>query len=478
VPIQYQPAAPVGLAVQAGRGSAATKNNAILADVIRESIQAASEGSRNVTQAGIAQMETAERARQFDIGQQAESARMAYRVGAEQMQQQAAMMAQQEMMRQRFEQTKQMQFLEFTLEDQKEQLKLRRAMSWIDQGEREGRFLPEEAFAMRGKVVAGLDHYAAKAANARIAQDEAQTQALQAKNKLFADIELQRQNYMVGNVDKLPLVTDPTTGQQRRMMLNHNGELYDPFAKAGGDKAVSQKQVFDLWSAADKAVNEQIDADIKMRRSIMEAEAKSTGKNPTAAPSTWEDPTVRQGVYEHLMRRRGFSPNFMEYQRQMTRQGDQQQEPGSQAPQPAGPAGDMGRRPGMMGSVSNADKPVAGMEQPTTPVGKPFNPAEPDYFEKLDTRQKSVMVNINKFAGMIDDPRLTPEEKAAAKIYLDTAKGLYATYGDTRQMGDNARVFADAVKNLGDIEMALLRREKPNPGPQSSQEGYQRLRFK
>jgi hypothetical protein len=457
--IVFQPAAPVGLAAQAGRGSAATKNNAILADVIRESIQAASEGSRNVTQAGIAQMETAERARQFDIGQQAESARMAYRVGAEQMQQQSAMMAQQEMMRQRFEQTKQMQFLEFTLEDQKEQLKLRRAMSWIDQGEREGRFLPEEAFAMRGKVVAGLDHYAAKAANARIAQDEAQTQALQAKNKLFADIELQRQNYMVGNVDKLPLVTDPTTGQQRRMMLNHNGELYDPFAKAGGDKAVSQKQVFDLWSAADKAVNEQIDADIKMRRSIMEAEAKSTGKNPTAAPSTWEDPTVRQGVYEHLMRRRGFSPNFMEYQRQMTRQGDQQQEPGPQAPQPAGPAGDMGRRPGM-GGVSNADKPVAGMEQPTTPVGKPFNPAEPDYFEKLDTRQKSVMTGINKFAGLIDDPRLTPEEKAAAKIYLDTAKGLYATYGDLRQMGDNARVFADAVKNLGDIETALARRPK------------------
>jgi hypothetical protein len=473
--IVFQPAAPVGLAAQAGRGSAATKNNAILADVIRESIQAASEGSRNVTQAGIAQMETAERARQFDIGQQAESARMAYRVGAEQMQQQSAMMAQQEMMRQRFEQTKQMQFLEFTLEDQKEQLKLRRAMSWIDQGEREGRFLPEEAFAMRGKVVAGLDYYAGKAANARIAQDEAQTQALQANMRKAETMAQEAAEFRAKTLDRrFKTVNVPGMGPVSFYESKPNN--WEMVGGGAGDKAVSQKQVFDLWSAADKAVNEQIDADIKMRRSIMEAEAKSTGKEPSAVPSTWEDPTVRQGVYEHLMRRRGFSPNFMEYQRQMTRQGDQQ-EPGPQAPTPAGPAGDMGRRPGM-GGVSNADKPVAGMEQPTTPVGKPFNPAEPDYFEKLDTRQKSVMTGINKFAGLIDDPRLTPEEKAAAKIYLDTAKGLYATYGDTRQMGDNARVFADAVKNLGDIEMALLRREKPNPGPQSSQEGYQRLRFK
>jgi hypothetical protein len=335
---------------------------------------------------------------------------------------------------------------------------------------------------MRGKVVAGLDHYAAKAANARIAQDEAQTQALQAKNKLFADIEIQRQNYMVGNVDKLPLVTDPTTGQQRRMMLNHNGELYDPFAKAGGDKAVSQKQVFDLWSAADKAVNEQIDADIKMRRSIMEAEAKSTGKEPSAVPSTWEDPTVRQGVYEHLMRRRGFSPNFMEYQRQMTRQGEQQ-EPGPQAPTPAGPAGDMGRRPGM-GGVSNADKPVAGMEgpkeQPTTPVGKPFDPADPNHFEKLNSEQKEFMTVLNNYANMLDDQRMTPEERESARIWIDTAKGLFSTYGDRRhpQIGDNERVIRDAISNLGNLRQAILRREKPNSGLQSSQEGYQRLRTK
>jgi hypothetical protein len=441
MPIQYQPAAPVGLAAQAGRGSAATKNNAILAGVIESHIRARAQGASDVTQAAVANSQIAERAREFEIGQQAESDRVAYRVGAELAQQQSAMMAQQEMMRQRFEQTKQMQFLEFTLEDQKEQLKLRRAMSWIDQGEREGRFLPEEAFAMRGKVVAGLDHYAGKAANARIAQDEAQTQALQANMRKAESMAQEAAEFRAKTLDRRFKTVDvPGMGPVSFYESQPNKwEMVGGGAgKAGAGTAAEDKVTAQEFLSFHNAAATQL--------------TKTGPGGTTSVPSR----EAVKGLAEELMR--DFSVFRGQRLAERARERGDSGAP-AQAPQPGGPAGDMGRRPGM-GGVSNADKPVAGMEQPTTPVGKPFNPAEPDYFEKLDTRQKSVMVNINKFAGMIDDPRLTPEEKAAAKIYLDTAKGLYATYGDLRQMGDNARVFADAVKNLGDIETALARRPK------------------
>jgi hypothetical protein len=69
---------------------------------------------------------------------------------------------------------------------------------------------------------------------------EQQMKMLQQREAQGAAIKHLNDAYAAGNVESLPLFTDPLTGQQHRMLMNHQGEWYDPFTKARADAAKAQ----------------------------------------------------------------------------------------------------------------------------------------------------------------------------------------------------------------------------------------------
>lgn len=68
----------------------------------------------------------------------------------------------------------------------------------------------------------------------QIAHANAQAETMQQQDMAFA----------AGNLDKLPLVTDPETGKGHRMLRDKNGKWYDPFEASHKAKDVAAEQQF------------------------------------------------------------------------------------------------------------------------------------------------------------------------------------------------------------------------------------------
>jgi hypothetical protein len=282
----------------------------------------------------------------------------------------------------------------------------------------------------------------------------------------------------VGNVDKLPLVTDPTTGQQRRMMLNHNGELYDPFAKSGSGAnspeqfkermtAALRDDWFKSYKDAMKYADDRIKQEIEAERDPLAKDQKGT--------SAWEDPKNRAGARQIYMREfmegAGYAPTWEATLAKMQSQGAA---PGP-GPQPAGPAGDMGRRPGMMG-VSNADKPVAGMEGP---VREPAKPA-PFKFDDPSTQkteaQKAAAESTKELWAAVGKMGLPKElESKAAEHYTAVQKAL-EEFGSTEAMPP--AVYEWYKANRGEFLKILRTAAAPKPQGPPDPFGAARLKYK
>lgn len=109
-------------------------------------------------------------------------------------------------------------------------------------------------------------------------------------------------------------------------------------------------------------------------------------------------------------------------------------------------------------------------KQGEPPLGKPFNLAEPEVFQKLNPTQKATLTGINTAKNFLDSvPGLSPQEREHATIWLNTGRELLAAYGDKRNMPPEAYLQYDqAQRNWEEMYQILLQRKKAGtPEPKS-----------
>jgi hypothetical protein len=336
-------------------------------------------------------------------------------------------------------------------------------MAWIDDGEAGGRFTKDEAFAMRTQVQTRLDPLMAKAAAARIAQENVQTQAMQAEGERQATLW----RHMTGNwhatANQLAGVSNPAPGALRtidavdgqgnvlgHLVMTPEGKtVFTPKGAAGTDLNAAHK----MWLDAAKEVRGEIDADIKMRRELMANEEKQPGFNAAARtthPSTWEDANVRSGVFEILMRQRGFAPSWDQHAATL------------QGPRGGGMPG--GSRPGPGGS----DAAVPGMGRPTA-ERKPFD------FERPETPEQKVFVaKMGEFDRQLK-AALPPSDPRYAKFaeFIYNAAQTYRNAGSEAALGEEEKKWMLANINQFEYELHKLKQGRAAPKPETDAE-YER----
>jgi hypothetical protein len=122
----------------------------------------------------------------------------------------------------------------------KEQQQLNLLKSKVADVQNDPNFSPEEKTRILSMIKFKVDPLEMKAQATQQKMMQQKMQMMQQQEAQVAAIKHLNDAYAAGNVESLPLFTDPLTGQQHRMLMNHQGEWYDPFTKARADAAKAQ----------------------------------------------------------------------------------------------------------------------------------------------------------------------------------------------------------------------------------------------
>jgi len=242
----------------------------------------------------------------------------------------------------------------------------------------------------------------------------AQQQAMQAANQAFA----------LNQVDNLPLVTDPVTGQQFRLLQKANGEYYDPFAHSRdasgkGDAALAQQKLLHTEQTHyDKAEADHFE---RYTKALERAHSIVTGwanhKQMDAAgkemPNQYQDPKVYQEAVRRMMVQLVGTENRDEHMAAFRQRA--------------------GERPG------GPNRTPFGVDQ--RPGPRPDDPrvtATPPGFAKLEDATPEQRTNVGLFEKAMhnvqSEKSLSAEQRKMYGDQIEVAKGLYQKYGSVQRM--------------------------------------------
>jgi hypothetical protein len=214
--------------------------------------------------------------------------------------------AQQQEMQSRFQLHVAMQQQDVSQAEKMQMQQLQQHKAWVNSEYTAGRITAQEAGDFMRSIDAGLQPLQHRAALTKVRQEQQEQQMVQHKNAQAESIRSMNEKFAAGQVDALPLITDPVTGVAHRMMRNHNGEWYDPFkgsrpeaGAAGSAKAEAQarQEYHKTYKEAQATVD-------RWRTERNNDEAK-TPKYPELA-----DTATYQQVIRQEMEARGVAPTM------------------------------------------------------------------------------------------------------------------------------------------------------------------------
>jgi hypothetical protein len=431
----FQPASPAGnmpgLAFSGGEGDAIIKMAPMLQQALEARMRMLAQGSENRTRASIAnaglQQRAEESANELAMRGQIAQASLAQDAMMQAAQQQHQMAMQEQEIQSRM----QIMMLEPTQHARIQLERIRTADAEADRQVAANLITPETAAEWKAKARGIAGPLVRQQVMYDMAREQAQIARLQLQNKLATDVETQRQAFLLGNVDQLPLVTDPTTGRKMRMLLNHNGELYDPFAKSGGNEQDKQLE------KAEKRWTDTFDRAIKYADERIEREIKAGDTTRAGGQSAWTDPAHRadaERIYRaKYMADHGLPATLAEVQSHFRGRG-----------------------------IGGSDAPVSGMGRPLV-ERKSFDVTKPE-----TTEQKAFMGRLGEFDRQLKDSGLlnrnAREYQRIAQFIFEAAK-VYSQAGSGAALSEDERKYIEANINQVEFELSKLRQQGTRSTP-------------
>lgn len=265
----------------------------------------------------------------------------------------------------------------------------------------------------------GIDPLKRRAEESRQRLEEEQIKHAITTNQMQDKITQARNDFFAGNIDKLPVVVDPVTGKPHRMLIDHNGQLYDPFKGARADKPPVEK--FDEKAVIEQAKVEAAAAVPEDEKDLTTGKIGRSVKNQTEYNQKLYD-VLRRMAHDHA-KAHGTTP-------MLPAPGSGDTAPTAPLPSPVSPGGSVPDR-------------VAPAEQ------KKFNPQTLEDATPEQKNQVAIFQSIKQ--TIADHPNLPPVAKLAYTTAANKAIALLADHGSRAKMaGVDAADF--------DAAMLVLRR--------------------
>lgn len=228
-------------AIAQAYGNAARMNQATNLASAENATRMAMANAQNIQQGGMFAGQLAQRQREADQQQQMHNDQIVNAGVLQQQQAQAHLIAQQQAAQLNAWVSQQ----DITF---KEQQQLNLLKSKVADVQNDPNLSADEKTRILSMIKYKVDPLQMKAQATQQRMQEQQMKLMQQREAQAAAIKHLNDAYSAGNVNALPLFTDPLTGQQHRMLMNHQGEWYDPFTKARADAAKSQSgKTFDSY---------------------------------------------------------------------------------------------------------------------------------------------------------------------------------------------------------------------------------------
>lgn len=267
------------------------------------------------------------------------------------------------------------------------------------------------------ELATGINEYEQRIAASTVRMKDMQTKELQEQMAQAQTRRHMNDAFLAGNFEKLPLITDPVTGKQFRMLQDSQGKFYDPFEKSrpkpGGD--------LDPIKLDEYATKKSFE--LVPRRKNPETGVEEDPLSPAERTKLIDEEKIRRQ---------------MDYQRQ---QGDGYGQPA---------AGGGGQSQSAGGGAA---------EQ------KPFDIND---VSKATPEQRLVINTIGDTKRLVVESNLPPEAKEMYQEQAAVAEMLLAQHGSVQGMDETkAKLFARIVQSLGQVQRQLTG-PRPAPNPPAS----------